>query len=149
MSDARPDSELADKINKLFDIMRKPSTKPLSNAAAAEAITAKTGVSISAAYLWQLRSGLKTNPTLAHLQAIASFFGVPPSYLVNEGIDENIEAQLRAAQIFRDAGIRDLAARGSGLTPASLENIMRIVDQVRQVEGLPPIDDPKTGDKDD
>lgn len=146
MSEARPESELADKINKLFDIMRKPSAKPLSNAAAAEAITAKTGISISPAYLWQLRNGLKTNPTLQHMQAIASFFGVPAAYLINEGKDENIEKQLRAAQIFRDAGVRDLAARGSGLTPASLENIMRIVDQVRQVEGLPPIDDSKTGD---
>ncbi|MGV7761833.1 XRE family transcriptional regulator, partial [Mycobacterium kansasii] len=57
-------SDLAAKLNKLFEVMRKPEDPPLSNPAAAQAITEKTGVPISAAYLWQLRNGLKTNPTV-------------------------------------------------------------------------------------
>lgn len=141
MVEATGDSELSVKINRLFETMRKPSDPPLSNAAAAAAITAKTGVSISAAYLWQLRSGLKTNPTVAHLRAIAEFFGVPASYLVDAGINQDIDAQLRLLQSFRDAGVRDLAARASGLTPKSLESIRAIIDQVRRLEALPPIDE--------
>lgn len=132
-------SELSVKIDRLFEIMRKPSNPPLSNAAAAEAIAEKTGVSISAAYLWQLRSGLKTNPTVTHLRAIAEFFGVPASYLVDAGLDPHIDAQLRLLQTFRDAGVRDLAARASGLTPQSLESIRIIIDQARQLEQLPPV----------
>ena len=139
-TDSENQTELSVKINRLFEVMRKPNQPPLSNAAAAEAITAKTGVAISAAYLWQLRSGMKTNPTIAHLRAIAEFFGVPASYLIDAGEDPNIEAQLRALQTFRDAGVRDLAARASGLTPASLESIRRMVDQARLFERLPPID---------
>ena len=88
------ESTLASRINRLFDIMRKPADPPLSNAAAATAIEAKTGVSISPAYLWQLRSGLKSNPTISHLRAIAEYFGVPASYLIDEGEDPSIEAQL-------------------------------------------------------
>jgi transcriptional regulator with XRE-family HTH domain len=88
------DSDLAAKLNKLFEVMHKPSEPPLSNAAAAGAITKTTGVSISTAYIWQLRSGIKTNPTVQHLRAIADFFGVPASYLIDRNTDQKIEAQL-------------------------------------------------------
>lgn len=137
-------SELSIKLNKLFDTMRKPSDPPLSNAAAAEAITRKTGVSISSAYLWQLRTGVKTNPTVTHLRAIAQFFGVAPSYLVDPGIDPDIDAQLNLLQAMRDAGVRDLAMRASGLTPQALNSLRAMVDHARQLEQLPPVQ--ATGD---
>lgn len=132
-------SGLAHKLNKLFAIMHRPSEPPLSNAAAAEAIKEKTGVSISAPYLWQLRSGLKTNPTVTHLQAIARFFGVPASYLIDSGSDPEVEGQLNLLQALRDSGVRDLAMRASGLTPNSITNIAAMVDHVRRLEHLPPV----------
>ncbi|OBI35955.1 XRE family transcriptional regulator [Mycobacterium colombiense] len=133
------DSGLATRLNKLFELMRKAGTPPLSNAAAAAAITDKTGVPISPAYLWQLRSGLKTNPTVAHLRAIADYFGVPPSYLIDRGTDPAIDAQLNLLQALRDNGVRDLAARASGLTPQALDSLAAIVDHLRELERLPPI----------
>ncbi|OMC17565.1 XRE family transcriptional regulator [Mycobacterium colombiense] len=133
------DSGLATRLNKLFELMRKAGTPPLSNAAAAAAITDKTGVPISPAYLWQLRSGLKTNPTVVHLRAIADYFGVPPSYLIDRGTDPAIDAQLNLLQALRDNGVRDLAARASGLTPQALDSLAAIVDHLRELERLPPI----------
>ncbi|OBH51943.1 XRE family transcriptional regulator [Mycobacterium colombiense] len=133
------DSGLATRLNKLFELMRKAGTPPLSNAAAAAAITEKTGIPISPAYLWQLRSGLKTNPTVAHLRAIADYFGVPPSYLIDRGTDPAIDAQLNLLQALRDNGVRDLAARASGLTPQALDSLAAIVDHLRELERLPPI----------
>lgn len=133
------DSGLAARLNKLFELMRKAGAPPLSNAAAAAAITEKTGVPISPAYLWQLRSGLKTNPTVAHLRAIADYFGVPPSYLVDRGTDPAIDAQLNLLQALRDNGVHDLAARASGLTPQALNSLAAIVDRLRELERLPPI----------
>lgn len=133
------DGVLAARLNKLFELMRKAGTPPLSNAAAAAAITNKTGVPISPAYLWQLRSGIKTNPTVAHLRAIADFFGVPPSYLIDRGTDPAIDAQLNLLQALRDNGVRDLAARASGLTPQALNSLAAIVDHLRELERLPPI----------
>lgn len=135
-------SELSIKLNKLFEIMHKASQPPLSNAAAAEAITNKTGVSISAAYLWQLRNGMKTNPTVTHLRAIAQFFGVAPSYLIDPGIDPDIDAQLNLLEAMRDAGVRDLAMRASGLTPQALNSLASMVDHARQLEQLPPVQTP-------
>ena len=132
-------SELSIKLNKLFDTMRKPSDPPLSNAAAAEAITRNTGGSNSSAYLRPLRTGVKTNPTVTHLRAIAQFFGVAPSYLVDPGIDPDIDAQLNLLQAMRDAGVRDLAMRASGLTPQALNSLRAMVDHARQLEQLPPV----------
>jgi transcriptional regulator with XRE-family HTH domain len=136
---APSDSELSVKLNKLFDTMRKPSAPLLSNAAAAEAITKQTGVSISPAYIWQLRTGVKTNPTVQHLRAIAKFFGVSPSYLIDPGVHPEIDAQLDLLQALRDSGVRDLAMRAHGLTPESLNSVASMVDHVRGLERLPPI----------
>lgn len=135
--------ELAARLNKLFELMRKPGTPPLSNAAAAAAITSKTGVPISPAYLWQLRSGIKTNPTVAHLRAIADFFGVPPSYLVDRVTDPSLDAQLNLLHALRDSGVRDLAARASGLTPQAINSLAAIVDHLRELERLPPVSPPR------
>ncbi|AKN17878.1 hypothetical protein MHAE_06774 [Mycobacterium haemophilum DSM 44634] len=113
-------SELSVKLNKLFEIMRKPAEPPLS-------------------YMWQLRTGVKNNPTVQHLRAIAEFFGVSPSYLIDPDIDPRIDAQLNLLQAWRDSGVRDLAMRASGLTPQSLDSLAAMIDHVRQLEHLPPI----------
>lgn len=89
-------ADLSGKIDRLLNAARGRDSKPLSNAAAADAISRETGVAISGTYLWQLRTGAKTNPTLAHLRAIADFCGVPARYLVEEGGDAEIEATLDA-----------------------------------------------------
>jgi transcriptional regulator with XRE-family HTH domain len=132
-------SELSIKLDKLFNTMRKPHEPPMSNATAAEAITAKTGVSISPAYVWQLRTGMKTNPTVTHLRAIADFFGVSPSYLLDPDDNPAIDAQLSLLQAMRDCGVRDLALRASGLSAQGLSSLAVMVDHVRQLERLPPI----------
>ncbi|WP_439955947.1 helix-turn-helix domain-containing protein [Nocardia kruczakiae] len=146
-ADGEP-TELAAKINRLLAVMHPPSEPPLSNVAAAEAITKATGTSISAAYLWQLRSGVKSNPTVAHLRAIAKFFGVPPSYLLDNGTDAALDSQLSLLQAMKDAGVRNLALRASGLTPRTLSSIASIVDRARELENLPPVDGDEREDQD-
>ena len=133
---------LAARLERLFDTMRRRDARPMSNAAAAKAITEKTGVSISAAYLWQLRSGKSTNPTVEPLRAIAEFFGISASYLIEAEVDPKIEAQLELIQVLRDAGIRDLAMRASGLTPEAIDSLRAMVDHARHLEKLPPVDSP-------
>ena len=122
--------------------MRRRDERPMSNAVAAKAITEKTGVSISAAYLWQLRSGKSTNPTVEPLRAIAEFFGISPSYLIESDVDPKLEAQLELLQVLRDAGIRDLAMRASGLTPEAIDSLRAMVDHARHLEKLPPVESP-------
>ncbi len=134
-------SELSVKLNRLFEVMRKPSEPTMSNAAAAAAIAEQTGVSISATYLWQLRTGAKTNPTVQHLRAIAEFFGVSAYYLIEPGAHPHIDAQLNLIQALRDSGVRGLAMRAQGLTTDSINSLAAMADQIRQLEQLPPVVD--------
>lgn len=135
-------SDLAAKLNKLFDTMHPRGTAPVSNYAAAKGIEDKTGVSITAQYLGQLRAGKKRNPTMQHLRAIADYFGISASYLLEPGPNEHIESQLEVLRVMRDAGVRDIASRAAGLSPEALLGVAAIIDRARALEQLPPVDPP-------
>lgn len=139
-------SDLAAKLNKLFDTMHPRGVPPVTNYAAAKGIEEKTGVSITAQYLGQLRAGKKRNPTIQHLRAIAAYFGVSARYLMEPGPSPDIESQLEVLRILRDAGVRNIAARAAGLSPGALVNVANVIDQYRTLEQLPPVE---PDDKDD
>ncbi|MGJ6127089.1 helix-turn-helix transcriptional regulator [Mycolicibacterium sp. Y3] len=139
-------SDLAAKLNQLFDTMHPRGVPPVTNYAAAKGIEEKTGVSITPQYLGQLRAGKKRNPGIQHLRAIAAYFGVSARYLLEPGPSPDIESQLEVLRILRDAGVRNVAARASGLSPGALANVANIIDQLRSIEQLPPVD---PSDKDD
>ncbi|MGD9891552.1 MAG: XRE family transcriptional regulator, partial [Dehalococcoidia bacterium] len=92
---------------------------------------------ISATYLWQLRKGLRDNPTKKHLEALADFFGVSPAYFFNEEAAARIDAELELLAALRDASVRQIALRASGLSPQSLSTIAEMIERVRQLERLP------------
>ncbi len=93
--------------------------------------------SLSPAYIYALRKGQRDNPTKRHLELLASFFGVTPAYFFDEEAARRIEQQLDLLAAFRDGEVRRLAARASGLSPASLTGILKMVDAARAIEGLP------------
>lgn len=103
----------------------------------AEAIKARGGPTISGTYLWELRTGRKDNPTLKHLEVIADFFGVSPAYFLDDEAAERIDAQLVLLAAMRDASVRHIALRASGLSARSLHTITEMIEHVRQLEGLP------------
>ncbi|PVB10615.1 XRE family transcriptional regulator [Mycobacteroides abscessus] len=143
--DMRAES-LAAKLTKLYEVMSPAGELP-SDATVADGIFEKTGVQMSGPYLCLLRTGKRTNPTVQNVQAIAEYFGVPASYLIDAGADAAIESELRLVKAMRDNGIRDIATRLSGLTPESIGNLAGIVDRLRELENLPPIgptDEPST-----
>jgi transcriptional regulator with XRE-family HTH domain len=41
-------------------------------------------LSFSSAYLWQLRTGAKDNPTIRHIEALARFFEVSPAHFFDD-----------------------------------------------------------------
>jgi transcriptional regulator with XRE-family HTH domain len=118
---------LAARLEKLFDVMHKPNTSPLSNDAVAAAIAEKTGVLINPAYLEQLRDGSETNPPVAHLKAIAEFSGLPASYLTDRNLDPRLDAQLTLLKAMRDNGVRDAALCRSELSPEALNRLAAII----------------------
>ena len=128
---------LAAKVDHLFRTVRPRDGGEYSFEEVAEALRARGGPTISATYLWQLRKGVRDNPTKRHLEALAGFFGVPAAYFFDDEETRRIDAELTLLTALRDAPVRQIALRASGLSPKSLEAIADMVDRVRELEGLP------------
>jgi transcriptional regulator with XRE-family HTH domain len=132
---------LADKINHLFETIRRPDGSPHSNDEVAAAMAASGGPAISGTYLWLLRRGERDNPTKRHLEALAGFFDVSPAYFFDDAKSQAIARELsvlRAARSLTDAGVTRVATRLGGVSPGGLASILKIVEHVREIEGLDP-----------
>ncbi len=138
MPDDAADTTLAAKVNHLFTTVTPRGGGEYTFEEVAEAIRDKGGPTISATYLWQLRKGLRDNPTKRHLEALAGFFGVPPAYFFDSAEAERIDAELALLTALRDGPVRQIAMRANGLSTKSLEAIADMVDRVRELEGLNP-----------
>ncbi|MEU5956298.1 helix-turn-helix domain-containing protein [Streptomyces sp. NPDC047525] len=123
---------LADKLNHLFRTATPSGRRPYSTEEVARSITL-SGVPISASYIWLLRKGHRDNPTLRHVEALAQFFGVPPTYFFDEG---DVSADVRLLAVLKDAGVQAIALRASGLSAKSLDSITEVIERVRELEGL-------------
>ncbi|GLY53108.1 helix-turn-helix domain-containing protein [Lentzea sp. NBRC 102530] len=129
---------LADRLGYLFRSIRQSGEREYSNEDVAEAITRDQGVTISASYIWYLRTGQRDNPTLKHLTALATFFGVPPAYFFDDAVREQVEGEIALVTALKDNGVREVAMRASGLSDKSLDTITEVINRVRELEGLPP-----------
>lgn len=127
---------LAEKVDYLFRAVH-PRGREYTYREVAQAINeAGSGVSISASYLWQLRKGGKDNPGYRHIEALARFFGVPPSYFFDDAAADEITAQLELLAAMRDSEVREIALRASDLSDAGLRMIKSVIENTRELEGL-------------
>ncbi|MGQ7350647.1 helix-turn-helix domain-containing protein [Quadrisphaera oryzae] len=127
---------LADKVDHLFRTVRSSRGEYTYEQVASE-IRDAGGPTISAAYVWMLRNGKRDNPTMKHLEALASFFGVPAAYFFDDEVSRAVNEQLSLVAAMRDAGVRKIAMRASGLSSESLGTIVDMIERVRALEGLP------------
>ena len=133
---ARPRT-LAEKLDYLFRVVHPKGRGEYTYREVAQAINdADAGTTISASYLWQLRRGDKDNPTIRHVEALAKFFGVPPSYFLDDAAAGEITAQLELLAAMRDSEVREIALRASDLSDAALKMIKGLIENTRELEGL-------------
>jgi transcriptional regulator with XRE-family HTH domain len=136
---------IAERLRYLFENKRKPDGKKYSYREVLRAIDAQGGPSISVGYLSQLVTGVRTNPMMDAVQALAKFFGVPLSYFDAHENTEETNEQLKLVAALQHAGVQDVALRTVGLPPESINLVLSMIDRVRQVEGLPPAGEPDAG----
>jgi transcriptional regulator with XRE-family HTH domain len=128
---------LAEKLDYLFQVVHPKGRGEYTYRDVAQAINdADAGTTISASYLWQLRRGDKDNPTIRHVEALAKFFGVPPSYFLDDAAADEITAQLELLAAMRDSEVREIALRASDLSDAALKMIKSVIENTRELEGL-------------
>lgn len=137
-----PDGEsVADRLNRLFEVVHPPGRGEFSNREVAEGIRAQGGETISVSQLHYLRTGERTNPRRDTLEALATFFKVSPSYFFSGTEGVQIAADLEELRRLRASGVQRIAARTTGLSDKSLKALLHQIEHYRDLEGLPPDDD--------
>ena len=134
--ESEPARTLAAKLDRLFKVVHPPDRDEYTHEEVATALRERGGPTISATYLWQLRKGVRDNPTKKHLEALADFFGVSPAYFFDDEAAERIDAELQLLVAMRDASVRGVALRAAGLSPETLGAIKGVIERARRLEGL-------------
>ena len=135
--DTPPPRTLADKIDHLFRTIHPRDRDEFGYDEVAAAIQDRGGLSVSANYLWLLRTGRRTNPTIKYVEALAKFFGVPPAYFFDDAEAAHIDSELELLTALRDTGVRELALRAATLTPEFLTTLSAMLDQVAEHQRPP------------
>ena len=76
----------ADKLNQLFETVRRDDGSAYSLNDVASAVNAEGRTKLSASYLSELRTGRKDNPNVWVADALARFFGQPLEYFVDDDL---------------------------------------------------------------
>jgi transcriptional regulator with XRE-family HTH domain len=123
------------RLNRLFDTVYPPGRGPHTSAEVIAALKAE-GVTMSAPYLSQLRSGNRTNPSSATMTALANFFRIKPAYFTDDEYYEKLDKELTWLLVMRDEGVRRIATRVSGLSPEAQEDLVQHIEELRHKERL-------------
>lgn len=119
----------AERLNRLFDTVRPPGGGPTSNAAVVHALSVR-GFQISAAYLSQLRSGVRSHPDPDAVAHLAQFFGVPRAYFTDEdsAYAHRIDRELYWLALAHDHGVRRITSALLELPPEVREHLLRAAE---------------------
>lgn len=132
-------SALGEKLNLLFESIYPAGRGPYSNQEVATEIR-KRGGEISPVYIWQLRKGLRDDPTKRHLESLADFFGLSPAYFFDDAVAATTHGDLARLAKLRQLGVRNVALRTVleqvGLSEASQRLVQQVVERCLELEGL-------------
>jgi transcriptional regulator with XRE-family HTH domain len=123
------------RLNRLFDTVYPPGRGPHTSAEVIGALKAE-GITMSAPYLSQLRSGNRTNPSAATMAALANFFRIKSAYFTDDEYYEKLDKELAWLVTMRDDGVRRIALGAAELSPEARQDIVERVSELRRKEQL-------------
>lgn len=123
----------ANRLNKLFE----QAEVKVTNLEVARGML-ESGCSVSTPYLSQLRTGVRENPSLLVVNALANFFRVSPDYFYDANIDEDRPSskQIDVADAvvlekLLDRRLQRLLSMTLGLAPSSVELLVDMSSRLR------------------
>ena len=117
---------VAGRLEHLFEVVRNPKTKePYTNAEVAR----MTLGDLSEEEVERIRTGAISDPTVGQVAALASVFGVEPSYLLDRGEPSLLDEEL--VQALRDEDVQDITRESSRLPDRERQLVLGIVRQFR------------------
>jgi transcriptional regulator with XRE-family HTH domain len=125
----------AARLNRLFDTVYPPGRGPHTSAEVIAALKAE-GVTMSAPYLSQLRSGNRTNPSVTTMAALANFFRIKSAFFTDDEYYEKLDAELSWLATVRDEPIRRIATRAVGLSAEAHDELLARLEELRREEQL-------------
>lgn len=129
-----------ERLNWLFQHVHPPKRGPYSNKEVAAKI-AGFGGSLSDSYISLLRTGKRVNPSDDARKWLARSFGFPEKFFDDEEVAAAALQQFAVVKSVKQAGIESVFYRMIGLSPDSIAAVLKEVDRVRELEGLPPASD--------
>lgn len=134
MSDEPVLSTFAQRLDHLMRTLPDPDGNSWTNTRMA-AVLQGLGVSASAPYISQLRSGVKTNPAASYVGAFADALRVPVTYFYAQDTSA-FDRDLEIVSAIRDDGVEDVAMLARGLGPDAIAAIKQVELTYRQLSGL-------------
>ena len=127
--DVAPRGTFAERLDYLFQTVKSEDGPPTMDEVAAR-ISAQGGERVSSAYLSALRRGVRDNPSLRTIEALARFFGVPATYFFDDGTAEEVRSQLELLTQIRESGVTGLKFRGTDFTSEGRSAIVKLLQQL-------------------
>ena len=123
---------VAGRLEHVFEVVRNPKTgEPYTSAEVAR----MTLGDLSEEDVQRIRIGAISDPTVGQVAALASVFGVEPSYLLDRGKPSLLDEEL--VQALRDKDVRDITRESSRLPDRERQIVLGIVRQFRYQKAAP------------
>jgi transcriptional regulator with XRE-family HTH domain len=132
-----PVGHLAAKLDRLFRSAAARRRGEFTYREVAAGVERAGFAPISATYIWQLRTGQRGNPTMRHLEGLASFFGVPVSYFFDEPVATRGDVDLDLVVALADRPLRQLALGAARLSDESRAAVMALIEHLQRLEAIP------------
>ncbi len=126
----------AEKVRWLFANIPDPETAELFSIPRAAAKMRELGFDLSDNTLRNVYSGEVERPSYEVLEGIAKLFGVSPAFFSSDASIQDLEQQLAAVALLKDARILNLAQRAVGVAPEGVEVALAILEHYRAKQGL-------------
>jgi transcriptional regulator with XRE-family HTH domain len=124
--------DVAGRLEHLFEVVRDPKTgKPYTNAEVAR----MTLGDLSEEDIERMRTGANSDPTVGQVAALASVFGVEPSYVLDRGEPPLLDEEL--VQALRDEDVRDITRESSQLPDGGRRLVLGIVRRFKDQKAAP------------
>jgi transcriptional regulator with XRE-family HTH domain len=116
---------IAGRLEHVFEVVRNPKTgEPYTNAEVARMTLGDLSEEVE-----RIRTGAISDPSVGQVAALASVFGVEPSYLLDRGKPSLLDEEL--VQALRDEDVRDITRESSRLPDGERRIVLGIVRQFR------------------
>ncbi|WP_019854329.1 transcriptional regulator [Actinopolyspora mortivallis] len=123
----------AAKLAHLIETVHPPDRGRYSYREIAAGIKEHRGA-MTAAYIQQLAAGKQSNPRMHYVEALASFFGVPPAYFFDDEVTRQVDAEISDVIQWRDTEAREIVQRINTLSPEHRNAVSEMVNHLANHE---------------